>query len=78
MATLNSRTVTHDFASEFQESQRNPLVFINGMPRNRVRATGPLCDCLAMAGQLHVHGCKYEQCPNCQGLLTQCGCLNGD
>lgn len=34
------------------------------------------CDeCNVLPGQFHVLGCEQEECPNCQGFLMECDCL---
>jgi hypothetical protein len=35
-------------------------------------------DCLAPAGGYHHPGCDAERCPNCDGQLISCGCLDED
>lgn len=70
-----------------QAAQRDRTYTFTGDPIPRIpfgtgRSSGnrwPFCrDCAAARGELHVPGCRSEECPRCGGLFTACECAVED
>jgi hypothetical protein len=82
MASVNGRPTTDTHAVEFNQSQRQTTVAVNGKRYDRcvrwVHGDTGFCGCGAKNGQYHHIGCSEEDCPICGGYLQSCGCLNGD
>ena len=72
-----------EWPQEIEEAQELCEYLMHGQRLSRVpcsagaevaEPTGLCQECGVKVGQLHVPGCRHEQCPRCQGILVECAC----
>jgi hypothetical protein len=65
---MEASRCTHNDAVEYPDGTR-----LDTMPAEK-----KCHDCNVDAGQKHHPDCDMERCPQCDGQLISCGCLEGD
>jgi len=72
-----------DWPQEIEDAQQLRSYWMHGQHLSRLpMADGGDCgesaglcqECGVRVTQLHVPGCRHEQCPRCRGFLVQCSC----
>ena len=72
MEVKAAQLITKYVDNDYKEYQRIPY---GSETENYYRGGGKTCwRCGAKKGQIHLPGCKIEQCPRCLDQYNSCGC----